>query len=145
MSINKKETFADILESAQQLPEMDLLETLSPFSSPLPKGDKVVDSRKEVKPRSGPKYPFNMHIKKFVIGGGVGEDDDSSDQSAEYEDVINQALNGDYIIRFEERTITKDGLVIILLGWLTPIKGTKKVVSAPAEEESTDLLKFPVG
>jgi hypothetical protein len=111
------EKFPDILESAQKLPDIETDPVRSPFDRPLPRGDKYEDI-KVVEGKRPPKYEFTAHIRRFVIGS-------QDDQSVEYEALINRALSGDVIVRFEERTFTKEGDVVMIVSWLEPIKKTK--------------------
>lgn len=124
MAPSNKETFTELLEQAQKLPEIDsdLSGSMSPFANPLPPGDRVVNDLPDVEPVKAPKYPYRAHIKKFVI-------DSDEEANAEYEDIINEALRGEIIIRFEERTFTKEGDVIILMSWMTPVKAKKDKTS----------------
>ncbi len=115
-----KESFPEILEEANRLPESNIYEILSPFSNPLPKGEKLVSLEQDyVEAKKAPKYNYKAHLRRYVIS-------DDETQITAYEGIINQALSGDIIIRFEERSITKDGDVIILLSWLEPLPEPKK-------------------
>lgn len=129
----KSQSFVDALEEAQKRPEPSdgFGGVLSPFDR-IPDGDKVVDTN-EVPKAKPVKFPYKATLKKFHIG--------YEDQVGinEYEDIINTSLRGDIIIRFEERTITKEGDLIIVLSYLTPFEDpAKKEQEVQKKEEEAE-------
>lgn len=120
--------FPDILEEAQRVPSIDEDIVRSPFDRPLPRGDRY--ESKVIEPKPQPKYEYTARIQRFVIG--IAQDD-----SADYETVINQALSGEIIVRYEERTFSKEGDVIIVLSWMVP---KKKAATATSKLNSSEGL-----
>ncbi len=129
MALTGKETFTEILEAVSKRPEReeDLVELVSPWAG-FPAGDKYEDTTNTVEPIKAPKFEYKAYLRKFFIGA----DDDAI---TDYENIINRALSGEVVVRFEERTITKEGDVIILMSWLEPIK---KPAPKENEEKATN-------
>jgi hypothetical protein len=112
--------FAELIEQAQKLPVMgaDALADLSnPFQVPLPANHRVVDSRAEPSKVPGAvTYEYKTNIRCFNL----------PTDCVAYEEVIDKILSGDGILRFEDKTWTKEGDFVIAICWLTPKPGAKK-------------------
>lgn len=138
------ESFADAITRASQRPRefsaeagMDLPQLLGNF--PIPQGEKILDDTGEPNNAKftgnsvrGPfegitKFKMQAHFKRFMMGQhacGVDENHnvifEPIDQSADYEAVLNEMLEGKAIARWEERSILKDGTVVISMSYFTP-------------------------
>jgi len=57
----------------------------------------------------------------------------------EYEDVLNEVIRGEAVLRYEEKTFTKDGDFIVAICWMTP-----RVRAAPAPGQDAGDAEAPV-
>lgn len=57
----------------------------------------------------GPDLEHDAHVAVFSLPEDRGE----------YEDVLNLSLRGEAIVRYEEKTFTKDGVFVVACCWLT--------------------------
>ena len=112
--------FAELIEQAQQAPrpgEASIADLSNPFQVPLPPDHRVVDARADPSKVPGAvAYDYKAHIKCFNL----------PTDCQEYADVIDQILSGEGILRYEDKTWTKDGDFVIAICWLTPKTPTKK-------------------
>ena len=60
--------------------------------------------------RVGPELDYEAHAVVFALPADCGE----------YEDVMNQILRGEAIVRYEDRTFTKEGDFMVAMVYLTP-------------------------
>jgi hypothetical protein len=60
--------------------------------------------------RGGPEQDYEAHSKVFALPADCDD----------YEDVMNQVLRGEAIMRYEDRTFTKEGDFMVALVYLTP-------------------------
>jgi len=116
--------FAELIEQAQRVPlegNSGLPDLSNPFQTPLPPGHRVVDSRADPSKVPGAvAYEYTTHIRCFNLPRDC----------AEYEDVINEILSGNGVLRFEDKTWTKEGDFVIAVCWLKPKPSTKKKKSS---------------
>lgn len=91
--------FGDVIEKAQRLTAGDVASPFAGQTAFVPAGAKP-----------GAEYEFEAHIKLFAIPA----------DAADYEDVMNLILSGDAVLRYEEKTFTKDGDFMVAICWLTP-------------------------
>lgn len=107
--------FGDIIERAQRVTPGDVA---SPFAG----RDAFVPARG----KPGTEYDFEANVKVFAMPA----------DAADYEDVLNEILRGDAILRYEEKTFTKDGDFLVAICWLTPrarLVPTDNVAAGDAE------------
>lgn len=110
---------------------------------PVPPGEKIIEeipdpSRRGI--QGIPKYNFRAHFQRFIIGQvEIGRDERGTpefmerDDSAHYEQLMNDVLDGDAILRWEERTTLRDGTIVISASYLTPKpKKSDKSPTAPS-------------
>lgn len=134
MAKTNMESFAETIKRASELPDdtgvganVDIPSLFSQF--PVPTGEKIIDdipsSNKNI--QGVPCYNFNAHFKRFVMGQiEVGRDEkgfpmyEEKDDTEVYERLMNNILDGEAILRWEERTTLRDGTVIISASYLTP-------------------------
>lgn len=126
-------SFAAAINAAAALPDdsgegagIDLPQM---FQFPIPQGERVVDDEPPPDARrigGMPKYKLRAHFGRFVIGpivtGGYGKEEtvvDDRDDSAAYEEIQNQCLDGRAILCWEKPTFLKDGAVVIAMKWMT--------------------------
>ena len=136
------DSFADAISRAGQRPEnfssgggIDLPQLLGNF--PVPSGEKIIDdtgdpNNTRAAGDRGPfegitKFKMQAHFKRFMVGQqacGVDENHnvifEPIDESEQYVEVLNQMLEGKAIARWEERSILKDGTVVIVMSYFTP-------------------------
>lgn len=144
----KDESFADAIERAQRTPStkdqganMDLPHLFA--NIPIPADEQLVDNvppptarGKDVNDviKGLPRYRLKAHLKRFIVGTlvtqvGHGRDaefiTEDRDDSDQYEELMDRMLHGKAIPRFEERSILKDGTLIIIVSYLEvlPKKG----------------------
>lgn len=98
-----KDDFTDILERAQRVSK-DIGGLFGDASS----GRVAFEPRQ--RQRAGQVHDFEAHVDVFVI---------PTDQDA-YEDILNQSLRGEAVIRWERDTFTKEGDFMVAVCWLTP-------------------------
>lgn len=91
--------FGDVIEKAQRV-------TAGDVASPFAGRDAFVPARG----KPGVEYEFEAHIKVFAMPADAGD----------YEDVMNEILRGDAVLRYEEKTFTKDGDFLVAMCWMTP-------------------------
>jgi hypothetical protein len=70
--------------------------------------------------RGGPDLDFEAHSEVYAL---------PADREA-YEDVMNQVLRGEAVMRYEDRTFTKEGDFMVALVYLTP-----RTRPAPANDQ----------
>lgn len=99
---DKSEDFTDIIERAQRVSK-----DLGGLFGDAAAGRVAFEPRQR---RAGPEHDFDAHVDVFVI---------PTDSDA-YEDILNQSLRGEAIIRWERDTFTKDGDFMVAVCWLTP-------------------------
>lgn len=101
MGDNRSEDFTDVVAKAQRVDkDMGNLFGTNP-------------ARVAFEPQrrnAGPELDYDAHVKVFALPA------DASD----YEDVLNMALRGEALIRFERDTFTKDGDFMVAVCYLTP-------------------------
>ncbi len=124
--------FAEAIEAAQQtavpLAPTDLA---GPFPLPIPKGHKVVE---EGGPEAEGRIPgvallteYKAHAKVFNLG--------APDDCEMYETTLNEILNAKAILRYEDRTFTKEGDCLVAVCWLTYAQKAKAPGSKKDEDE----------
>jgi len=134
------DSFADTISRASQLPEdmggasLTLPETL--FTQfPIPENEQIVSNVPSPNARGGlssvPKYNFTAHFKRFVMGYVTTGDGESlniveQDDTVEYENLLNEMLNGAALLRWEDRNTLKDGTQVIAVCYLRPKKQKDK-------------------
>ena len=99
------EDFADVIEKAQKIGNSKDLGSL--FNVQTGPGRVAFEPRGN---RAGPDQDFEAHSEVFAL---------PADRDA-YEDVMNQVLRGEAIMRYEDRTFTKEGDFMVALVYLTP-------------------------
>jgi hypothetical protein len=106
---------------------------------PIPTGESVIDNLPQARGRSGgtslfnfPDYNFTAHLKRFYMSSTAATPDEMGnveysecDDSAAYEDLLNRMLTGKAIPRWEDRTVLKDGTMIITVCYMQPHKKKK--------------------
>jgi len=125
--MKQAESFASIVNRAAEVPEdtgqggasVELPRLFGNF--PIPAGEEVVTDEKQPGAISGlPAYNFTAHFKRFIMGQiqigfthEGGAEYAEQDDSAAYEALLNDVLEGKAIIRFEEKQTLKDGTFVI--------------------------------
>ena len=106
-------SFADLIEQAQRTPKEGGLgvDVSSPFSVPVPDGHQLVnlDEEDPLKVPGVPQYNYEAHVEYYEL---------PSDVKA-YEATLNTVLNGNAILRFEDRHFTKEGDCVVIVNYLT--------------------------
>lgn len=116
-------SFKDIIEAAQALPDPNAgqgHDVSSPFERPLPGSHRV----KSI-PDGGqvaPNFDYQAHVAFYSI----------PKQADEYEETLNLILNGEAILRYEEKTFSKEGDFLVTVCYLTAKK------KAPGEKKAND-------
>ncbi len=97
---------------------------------PIPPGEKIIEEIPDPSYRGiqgVPKYNFRAHFRRFIMGQvEIGHDEKGRpeyverDDSAHYEQLMNDILEGGAILRWEERTTLRDGTVVVSASYLTP-------------------------
>ncbi|MGD9209299.1 MAG: hypothetical protein PVI90_00915 [Desulfobacteraceae bacterium] len=139
MSKTNAESIANTIRRASEIPDdtgmganVGIPSLFTQF--PIPNGEKIIDNTPS--PNKGiqgvPHYNFLAHFKRFVIGQiEIGRDEngfplyENKDDTENYEQLMNDILSGESILRWEERTTLRDGTIIISASYLTP-KSKKK-------------------
>lgn len=107
-------TFAEIIENAQRVPEGIVnrrADLSSPFSVPLPPDHRVVNMDDEPeKIQNVPMYDYKAHVEYLVLPKDIER----------YEGTLNEILNAEAILRYEEKSFTKEGDCIIVICYLKP-------------------------
>lgn len=146
MAKNDAESIAQVVKRASEIPDdtglganADVPQLFASF--PVPQGEEIIDNvgapdGKNVK--GVPQYNFCAHFKRFVMGQvEVGHDERGRsefverDDSAHYEQLMNDILDGEALLRWEERTTLRDGTMVIAVSYLTP-KPKKKPDTMPS-------------
>jgi hypothetical protein len=128
-------SFATAINNASQIPddagEGAGTELPTMFAFPIPPNESVVENEPLPDPRridGVPTYKLRAHFGRFVVGpivtGGYGEETtvDDRDDTAAYEEIQNQCLEGKAILCWEKPNFLKDGAVIIAMKWMTKHK-----------------------
>jgi hypothetical protein len=106
-------SFAELIEDAQRTPTSDSLgvDISSPFPSVLPAEHVVrnMDEEDPAKIPGVPKYKYDAHVKFYELPGDIDQ----------YQETLNEILNGHAILRFEERHFTKEGDCLVVVNYLT--------------------------
>jgi hypothetical protein len=132
MPKNDTPGWAELIENSQKPPAARAaLENKDPLSSiletRLPAGHRLINMDDENDPDKIPGavgYEFDPHVKFFSI----------PKDSADYEAVIADVLQKKAIVRYEERTFTKDGDFLVVVFYLTP----RPVPVRPRDENDHD-------
>lgn len=142
------ESFADVLNKAAEIPDaadhgasVDIPQGL--FGKfPIPHGEPLIENEPPPQREDPnrlynlPKYNLKAHIKRFIIGdlvlGNPNNPADviSQDDSVLYEELMNQILAGEAVLRWEERKVLNTGAVIITISYFSK-KGKKR--KSPSE------------
>lgn len=108
-------SFADLIEQAQRQPAAPLgnatADISSPFAMPVPGDHRVVDLG-DADPEKIPnvaEYNYDAHVGYFLLPRDI----------AAYEDILNKVLKAKAILRYEDRSFTKDGDCIVTICYLT--------------------------
>lgn len=122
------ESFAQTINRASELPddrgEGASLDLPTLFDFPIPKGEHVVTDEPDPKNIQGiPKYKFKAKLGRFIVGSvteGFGPESTTTtyDDSAAYEALMNEILEGRAVLRWEERHVLKDGTIVLAMSWL---------------------------
>jgi hypothetical protein len=105
-------SFADLIEEAQRTPAVpgrghDLT---SPFGGRQPSDHRIVELGGDGDQVPGAAdFDYEAHVDHFVI---------PSDKAA-YESVLNSILQAKAVLRYEDRSITKEGDCIVVICYLT--------------------------
>ena len=141
------ESFATSIDRHRELPDdtgkganADLPQLFG-ADFPIPQGESIIDNLPQAmgKGRGGsasilnfPEYNFTAHFKRFFMGSTAAAPDEMGnveysecDDSADYEDLLNRMLTGKAIPRWEERTVLKDGTMIISVCYMEPHRKKK--------------------
>lgn len=117
-------SFANLIEEAQKTPAGGGLgiDVSSPFALPIPDDHQVVnlDNEDPAKVPGIPKYNYEAHVKFYQLPS----------DTQEYENTLNEILNGNAILRFEDRHFTKEGDCVVIINYLT--------YKPPPEEKDDD-------
>jgi len=108
----KPEDFASVITRHQKLPDFDSEkkpDISSPFPRPVPKDHRVVDIDEEDKIPKSIQWDYEAHVEYLLLP----KDCDA------YAEIINKALAGDALIRFEEKSFLKEGDCAVVICYLT--------------------------
>lgn len=97
------DNFADVVARAQQV-SGDVPSMFGPQNGP---GRVAFEPRNN---RQGPDLEYEAHSEVFSLPTDCDR----------YEDIMNQVLRGAAIMRYEDRTFSKDGDFLVALVYLTP-------------------------
>jgi hypothetical protein len=134
-------TFAELIESAQKLPDplgtrpADLSSPFA-FTPPAPPDThRLVDIAKNPDKIPGvAEFDYDAHIEHFVIPM----------QKSEYEKALGLILGGNAILRYEDRTFNKDGDYLIVLCYLTYKRNPEREAARlrrEDDEEREELIR----
>jgi len=140
MAKQDRESLADTVKRAREMPddsgEGANVAVPSLFGDfPIPEGEPVVDNLPHPGTKSAlsgvPKYNLEAHLERFVVGKLIIEIGDEVEvqemnDSAAYEQLLNRALRGEAILRWEEKQTLKDGTFVITVCYLTVKERPKK-------------------
>lgn len=107
----ESQDFGDVIARAQRVTPGDVA---SPFAG----REAFVPARG----KPGAEFDFDAHIKVFAMPA----------DAVDYEDVMNLVLRGDAVLRYEEKTFTKDGDFLVAICWLTPRPQAAQAVNVAA-------------
>jgi hypothetical protein len=140
---NDNESIAAVVRRASEFPDDDgkggarvTIPSLFP-DFPIPHGEKVVTDEPppgQERVQGVPSYNFRAHFERFVMGQQLtGRSSDGEfqyeekDDSPRYEALMNRILDGDAILRWEERKTLNDGTMVISVSYFTPKPKPKKL------------------
>lgn len=146
MGKSDTESIAAVVQRASEVPDdtglganADIPQLFTQF--PIPAGEPVIDNLADPSKKSiqgVPKYNFSAHFRRFIMGQvEVGHDEKGRpeyverDDSAHYEQLMNDILDGEAVMRWEERSTLRDGTIVISVSYLTP-KPKKKAAAGDA-------------
>ena len=101
----EQEDFTDILERAQRVRASGDLGSL--YETTQPPGRVAFEPRQD---RLGPEADVDAHCEVFSL----------PPDRREYEDVLNKIARGEALLRYEDRTFTKEGDFMVAICYLTP-------------------------
>lgn len=79
--------------------------------------------------RAAQGHDFEAHVKVFLLPTDAGD----------YEDVLNQILRGEAVLRYEERTFTKDGDFMVAVCFMTPTLPVRPANNREAGDAEPDV------
>lgn len=118
-------SFADIIKEAQDAATragLGSADISNPFQRPLPPGHEVVNLPGKAAKPVGPVLEYKAHVEVLNL----------SESADRYEDVLDQILRGEAVLRSEDKTFTKEGDFVVVITYLVPLTAKKK-------KEPTDL------
>lgn len=121
-------SFADLIEEAQRTPEHGGRGTdlTNPFAPRPPSNHRVVDLSSDADQIPGAaEYDLEAHVDHFVLPADKGA----------YEEVLNKILGGKAFLRYEDRSITKDGDCIVVICHLTKKPSARREARLRREAE----------
>lgn len=121
---NNTKGFAELIEDAQRKPKGAIapLEVTSPFALPVPPDHRVVEDDKDPTKVPGVvEYDYEAHVDVFCLNQG--------EERQEYVDILNQILSGKAMLRYEDRSMTKDGDSMVTICWMTRVAKAKPTTS----------------
>lgn len=130
------DSFADSIRRASDFPDdigqgganVTLPSLFPPF--PIPEGERIVnDEPLPHAPRiqGVPQYNFHCFLERFIMGqqicGGSKErgfDYEDRDDALKYQALMDRILDGEAILRWEDRKTLNDGTLVIVVSYLVP-------------------------
>jgi len=139
---NDTESIASVVRRASEFPDDTgkgganvTIPSLFP-EFPIPRGEKVIDNEPpagQERVQGVPAYNFHAHFERFVMGQQlIGRSADGEfqyeekDDSPGYEALMNKILDGDALLRWEERKTLNDGTMVISVSYFTPKSKPRK-------------------
>ena len=122
--------FADLIEQAQRSPVPNKRlapgDLSSPFPMPLPADHRLVNNVDLPDKTPGvPQYDFEPHVEFFCI----------PKDARLYEEAMSRILNGKAVLRYEEKTFTKEGDFLIAICYLTYKPNPRRLAQERREEQ----------
>jgi hypothetical protein len=107
--------FAELIEDAQRIPggpSNAPPEITSPFCMPLPADHRVVNNVEPGKAPGVTEFDYDAEVEVLCLNQPADR--------LTYVGILNKCLNGKAILRYEDRTVTKEGDSMVTICWLTP-------------------------
>ena len=136
--MKQAESFASLINRAQELPDdtgeganvsIEMPRLFDKY--PIPDGEQVItDEKPPGAIKNVPTYNFKAKFQRFIMGqvekevtfdkGKRTVEYEERDDSALYENLLNDVLQGKAILRYEEKQTLKDGTFVISVSYLVP-------------------------
>jgi hypothetical protein len=127
--------FASVIERSQHSPrtKADLPQEVNDlFERPIPRDHRVVREPTGEKIAGAIEYDYKSHVEYFHV----------PEQKDEYEEILDTILNAEAVLRYEDRTFTREGDCIVVICYLTRTENKERTASKQKAVEDAEREEY---